>query len=510
MDDWFWAFYLRFARNFMHAVPTLLIGFLIAAVFAQMMRRENVQRLFGRGWRAMGQAWLVGMLLPVCGLGVLPVLREMRRQGVSAGAILAFGLTAPLFNPISVIYGLTLANPWVILAFCAGSLVIVGVAGSSWNWLFGQSEVSEAQPRAIAPGFRRMVSVGWYLAREMTGPVMLFVLAGLVGVALLGLFLPFCSLQFSAEAHDPLAPLVMGAVSILAYTSPIQVMVIIAGMFEHGNSAGAAFSHLVLGAGLNLGTIVWLLGAYGWRRGLTWLMLFVAVTIAVAYGLNKPLFPHSVSPAGHTHAFDDYCYPFSASEEEPRRAALTQLHSKIEPYESLFFQAWLGCLVVGIVLRIRPINARVQAWLERAPDVTTGFDPYLPPAILWMASLVGLVAFSVIGCFLYYPHPRQALTELQSANIALTSAAVSGEWDVALHWVGINESWLHKLSIGAALRGIQLTPYQQAKANLLSEKLELLEHAVKRRDAKETRELGLACYQAGARLRRSIPWFAAP
>ena len=38
------------------------------------------RKLFGdNSWRSLPQAWLVGMLLPVCSLGVIPVIREMRR-----------------------------------------------------------------------------------------------------------------------------------------------------------------------------------------------------------------------------------------------------------------------------------------------------------------------------------------------------------------------------------------------------------------------------------------------
>ena len=41
--------------------------------------------------------------------GSYPGRREMRRSRVSGGAILAFAMTAPLFNPLSMLYGLTLS-----------------------------------------------------------------------------------------------------------------------------------------------------------------------------------------------------------------------------------------------------------------------------------------------------------------------------------------------------------------------------------------------------------------
>ena len=63
------------------------------------------RRLFGRGVRGAVRGWAIGMVLPVCSLGVIPVARELRRGGVPGGTVLAFVLTAPLLNPISFLYG---------------------------------------------------------------------------------------------------------------------------------------------------------------------------------------------------------------------------------------------------------------------------------------------------------------------------------------------------------------------------------------------------------------------
>ena len=109
---------LRFVQSVLEGAPTLLIGVLLAGVFRHMLRDTGIRRIFGSGtWRCLPQAWALGMLLPVCSLGVIPIAHEMRRAGVSTGAILAFALTAPLFNPLSLLYGLTLSTPLIVVAF---------------------------------------------------------------------------------------------------------------------------------------------------------------------------------------------------------------------------------------------------------------------------------------------------------------------------------------------------------------------------------------------------------
>src|SRR6056297_2059234 len=125
---------IRIAQGFIAAAPTLLVGLLIAAILRYYLGREGTRRLFGGdSLRSIPQSWLVGMLLPVCSIGVLPILVEMVRARVKPGALTAFALSAPLFNPLSLLYGMTLSRPLVILMFAFGSLVVVTAVGWLWD-----------------------------------------------------------------------------------------------------------------------------------------------------------------------------------------------------------------------------------------------------------------------------------------------------------------------------------------------------------------------------------------
>ncbi|MCA9161982.1 MAG: permease [Planctomycetales bacterium] len=250
MESLLWGAVLRFFQALVQASPTILIGLIVAGVLHRLLGHAGTRRLFGdNSWRSLPQAWAVGMLLPVCSLGVIPVVREMRRAGVSGGAILAFGLTAPLFNPISVLYGLTLADPIVILTFTFCSLVIVTVVGIGWDKLFPHTAEAEPEPPAVGYGVRRMVSIAIFSARDLAGPTSLYIVAGLLGVATLSLLLPSGYLQTAAEPDDPWAPLFMSAMAVPAYAAPMTAMVQLASMFQHVNSVGAAFALLALALG---------------------------------------------------------------------------------------------------------------------------------------------------------------------------------------------------------------------------------------------------------------------
>src|ERR1700682_287824 len=135
----FWSVILRTGQIGIEASTTLLCGLLVAGVMRRMLGAAGTRRLFGGpGWKGLLRAWGIGTLLPVCSLGVLPIAREMRRAGVPVGTILAFVLAAPHINPLSLLYGLTLSEPLVILCFALGSLVVALAAGSLWGRFLGQ------------------------------------------------------------------------------------------------------------------------------------------------------------------------------------------------------------------------------------------------------------------------------------------------------------------------------------------------------------------------------------
>ena len=75
----------------------LLWGFLFAGVLSLFFTPERVERLLGRqaGWRAVVWAVLLGVPLPLCSCGVLPVAAGLRKSGASKGATAGFLLATP-------------------------------------------------------------------------------------------------------------------------------------------------------------------------------------------------------------------------------------------------------------------------------------------------------------------------------------------------------------------------------------------------------------------------------
>jgi len=496
---------VRMFQGLAAAAPTLLVGLFIAGVLRYYIGANDTRRFFGgESFRSLPQSWLIGMLLPVCSIGVLPILYELYRAKVRPGAMTAFALSAPLFNPLSLLYGLTLSRPIVIISFALASLVLVTMLGSIWDWYAGRNAKralaeldSQTDPtiathtgsttntdslgtipeESSAPeiiGLSRMVALFVFTTRELVGSVGLLTLIALSGLGLLGAVLPFAALQSSFEMDDHLAPARMTLLAIPVYATPMMAMGQLGMMFVHSNSPGAALALLLLGTGLNFATLYWFASSYGVRSTLVWFGSLLAIVLVCAYAIDRPLILPGAEPAGHTHAFDVYATPFSTDVgldwTTIREAAVRPL--------SVFELIGLGLLGLFAVLGLMFQFLRIDEHSFRTAKATelASYDRIVPKSVLGVTMLIGLIAFSIVGCFAYYPPAKTCLDELSVARSEAYSAARTGNVDQALHWIEQVEDWSRKLEVGTFLRKGEVRPYQRMQGYLIRKKLELLEH----------------------------------
>lgn len=488
IESAFWGFLLRLGQGAMEASLMLLVGVAVAGVFRRMVGPAGTRRLFGRGAKGLFRGWLAGMLLPVCALGVIPVAREMRRAGVPGGTVLAFVLAAPLLNPMSFLYGLTLAEPTVILTFAALSLVLSTLAGLLWDRVFArETDEAEAEERARAAdaeplppvGFRRIAAVFVTAAKELAGRDLAFYAVGIAGSALLSAAIPFGALQHSMHHADKTSPLLMVGLAVPLYSSPLPGMMKLGLMFEHGNSIGAAFVLFALGIGTSLGTLAWLLIDFGPRRVVPWFVAYVAVVLAVAYGVEPLLYDTRKAEADHTHAFDDYSAPFPAG-YGGAAATRAKLVEKFGPLEQPSVYGLVGLLAVGLVLRRADRGGRVEAWLTApaAERPRAKWDVVIPGPVLGAVALLGLVAFSVVGAYLYYPDRQTCFDEMAATSTEAIVAVRTGKKDEAIRHLEQWDLLTRKLQVGVYIRDFAVTAEQAKTADDLREEVEEVRDAL--------------------------------
>lgn len=486
-----WGVVLRIIQASLQAAPFIFTGLLVTALLHRLLRQSQTKKLFGsNSVVSLFQSWVIGMLLPGCSLGVIPIVNQLRKSGIAVGTIFAFALSSPLFDPLSLLYGLTLSKPLTIVAFAFCSLFVVTVSGSLFDWLFPNTEVVVEEPVPTPHGIPRLLAILVVMARESVGSSAFYIACGLVGTGLLSVFLPPGCLQRTMAHENSYAPLVMTAVAIPAYATPMTAMGQLSVMFQHGNSIGAAFILLTFGAGMNLGLLVWMISKYGWLKCAIWMSLMLLVVVGISYGIERPLFPTDIEPADHTHAFDTYCQVFVPG-QQPTGGFPAEIWRKLK-LETQFHEiagaiVLLWLITFGLGLRYLDQFWVIETWLNQplASKRPSKWDREIPGPVLAAVGFLLIMATSVAGCFAYYPAPSETLEEMRISNTEVLSAATSRQYEHALHWIPLCESWNHRLQVGMYLRTGRLSEYHRWKSRIYRDRLETLEHMVENRDPPE-------------------------
>lgn len=108
--------------------PYLLLGFLLAGLFSLLVKRKHVEKVLGKpGIWSVLKATLIGVPMPLCSCGVIPMAASLRNRGASKGATAAFLASTPEtgVDSIAATWGLLgpfLAVTRVVLAFFSGIL----------------------------------------------------------------------------------------------------------------------------------------------------------------------------------------------------------------------------------------------------------------------------------------------------------------------------------------------------------------------------------------------------
>lgn len=492
---------LRLVQMIVYSSLWIVIGCFIAAIFRRMLGPQKVKRIFGDGTRwGLVTGWLIGMLLPVCSLGVIPIVRELHRAGVKRGTIVAFGLTAPLFNPMSVLYGLTLSDPIAILSFSLCALVIVSLLGLCWGKLVTQSDKDVPNDTLPSVGIKRMVSVFYSAGKEMVGPTLIYVSIGILASILLAVLLPKGYLQNQVEVDNTWAPVAVALIATPIYSTPLLAMSQIGGMFSHGNSIGAAFSLLILGAGTNIGLFCWFGKTYGIHRVVIFYLMLVLTTVTLAYVIDKPLYPKGVDPAGHSHAFDVYTHPFDKNQGDYAVVAKTRSVDfwKTNEFGGTYLLGLL--LIAGVGSCVADRFFDFEAWFVSENAAEQKMDAMVPGWVLGVTVVTGLVVASVIGCYLYYPPPEELLADLVIVNTEAVLTSKNEQWEAAEKWVAYSDDLSRRLEVGVFLRHGFVDEFQSTKAKVYRDKLDRLKEAVENRMDDRVDELAMDVSKAYLRL----------
>ncbi len=104
-------------RTLLLASPFLLLGLAFAGLLHVLLPTSVIQRWMGRrGLSGVSMAAAIGVPLPVCSCGVVPISVELRRKGASQPASLSFLTTTPESSVDSILFTWALMGPVLAIA----------------------------------------------------------------------------------------------------------------------------------------------------------------------------------------------------------------------------------------------------------------------------------------------------------------------------------------------------------------------------------------------------------
>jgi uncharacterized protein len=274
--------------------PWVLGGFLVAGVLSLWLNARVVREHFGGGrFSAILKAVALGIPLPVCSCGVIPLGASLRKHGAGKGPTAAFLMSTPQtgVDSIAVTYGLM---GGLFALFRPLAALVSGVlCGFAVEALDGDAPVPAALPDPeIEPEasrwWARVLRNGFIVLPRSVGGALL--VGALVSAAVMAL-VP--ENYIAEQIASPLAQMALTLVfGIPVYICSTAAVPFALGLLAAGLSPGAAMAFLIGGPGVSASTLLAV-----WRlMGLRAMGVYVAVLAACAMGFG--LLVNSLLPAG--------------------------------------------------------------------------------------------------------------------------------------------------------------------------------------------------------------------
>lgn len=290
------------------SAPALLIAYFLVGLCHAFMPSNWLKSMTrGSKFTQALRGVAIGLPLPVCSCGVVPIYREMISKGAAIAAAIAFLVATPELELAAVMLTWQLMGGEVALvrALMAAALaLVVGVLVASLAKPKSQEPASEDAPCSmpdeqgggLVERLKTAVKFGFGPAVDSTAT---WILTGLLLSAML---MPYVDREWIASLpigiDVPIAALIGLPLYVCATGStPLAAMLLVQGL-----SPGAVLALLLTGPATNITTFGVLAKLHGARTALVFAVSMWLGAVGLGYLANWAIeFPEVTSLGGHTH-----------------------------------------------------------------------------------------------------------------------------------------------------------------------------------------------------------------
>lgn len=298
-----WQVVLELAKAywgvFARMSPWLLGGFFIAGVLATWLPRGLVMRWLGgqTGMAGVLRAVLVGVPLPICSCGVIPISTGLRRHGAGRGATAGFLISTPQTGVDSILATYALMGP--VFAVCRPlAALLTGLAGGGvveamTRGMPDDAQAAGAEEGTGGKGLGEVLRQGYV---RLLGAVVKPLAVGLAVSALVTVLVPDSFFAEFFRGREWLAMPVLALVGFPMYVCSTAAIPIAASLMGKGVSAGAAFVFLMVGPAVNALSMTTVAALIGRKATVAYAAVIVGGALLCGAGIN--LLPAAWLPAG--------------------------------------------------------------------------------------------------------------------------------------------------------------------------------------------------------------------
>ena len=305
--------YIIVVSNLMNKMsPYLLLGFLIAGILSVLVSSERVEKLLGkaRGIKSISYAAIIGIPLPLCSCGVLPLSASIRKHGASKAACSSFLLSTPQTGVDSILVTYTLFNP-IIAMIRPIIALITGIISGLFVHILCDEKIKEKEickdsccSHNKTSTFQKIIKYAFItLPKDIANPLIVGVLLS----GIISIIIPDGSFDqyFGGGIVGMIVMLIFGLPLYVCATASIPLALILIGK---GASLGAAMVFLMVGPATNTTSVTTMIKILG-KKGMIVTLISLSLT-SICAGLIIDSFNINPSQFAHIEPHLDHGYGY--------------------------------------------------------------------------------------------------------------------------------------------------------------------------------------------------------
>ena len=311
--DYLGLFLLEIWSLCLQMSPFLLMGMFVSGLISMFVNSRLILKHIGsKNFLSILKSTVLGIPVPLCSCGVIPVAATLRDSGASKGSTVSFLVSTPQTGVDSIFLTYGMLGPVFALfrplaAFVSGifsGMVINSFDDDTHHHLPDPDDA----PNDKKPFIERLYSGLSYGFLTLPSDIVVPLFQGLIIAAAIAIIIPpdFIAEKFSTSSYIML--FMMLAVSLPIYVCATASIPIAVALMAKGVTAGAVFVFLMAGPATNASSIAVVKNILGRKTMVHYLFLISSTAIVFGFILDSfiTIGLPAVSSSSHTHANDSY------------------------------------------------------------------------------------------------------------------------------------------------------------------------------------------------------------